>query len=55
MVVRVFVVLGGALLAVNAFGASAHAIFVLIAAANVVSCVVLALLFRRTLAALATA
>ena len=53
MIVRVFVVLGGALLAVNAFGASAHAIFVIIAAANVVSCVVLALLFRRTLAALA--
>lgn len=54
MVVRVLVVLGGSLLAVHTFAADAHVIFMLIAAANVASCLVLVALFRRTLGALQT-
>lgn len=51
MIVRVLVVLGSALLAVNAFGAGAHTIFAIIAAANVASCLVMVFLFWRVLGA----
>lgn len=51
MVVRVVVVVGGALGAVHGLGAGADTVFALIAAGNVVSCLVLITLFRRALRA----
>ena len=49
MIVRVALVLVAALLATHAFAAPAHAIFAIIATANVASCLVLVLLFRSAL------
>jgi putative MATE family efflux protein len=51
MIARVALVLAVALLAVHGFAAGAETIFAIIAAANVASCLVLALLFRRALGA----
>ncbi|MBX3025884.1 MATE family efflux transporter [bacterium] len=51
MVARVVLVLAAALLAINTFHAQAQTIFVIIAVANVVSCLVLVLLFWRALGA----
>lgn len=55
MIARVALVLAAALLAVTTFQAPAQTIFHLIAAANVASCLVLILLFRRVLGARAAA
>lgn len=55
MIARVALVLATALLAITAFQAPAQAIFHVIAAANVASCLVLVLLFRRVLGARAAA
>ena len=49
MVARVALVLAAALLAINVFHARAQTIFAIIAIANVTSCLVLILLFRRIL------
>jgi len=51
MIARVAVVLVAALLAINTFHARAQMVFVIIAAANVTSCLVLVALFRRVLGA----
>lgn len=51
MVVRVALVLGAALVAINAFHGQAQTIFVIIAIGNVASCLVLILLFWRVLGA----
>jgi MATE family, multidrug efflux pump len=49
MVARVALVLAAALLAINTFHAQAQTIFAIIAVANVTSCLVLIVLFRRVL------
>jgi Na+-driven multidrug efflux pump len=49
MIARVGLVLAAALVAVNVFHARAQAVFVIIAVANVSSCLVLVALFRRIL------
>ncbi|HSP96218.1 MAG TPA: MATE family efflux transporter [Candidatus Dormibacteraeota bacterium] len=51
MVARVALVLAAALLAINVFHGRAQAIFAIIAIANVTSCLILILLFRRVLGA----
>jgi Na+-driven multidrug efflux pump len=51
MIARVALVLAAALLATHVFAAGAGTVFAIIATANVASCLVLVLLFRRTLGA----
>ena len=51
MIARVALVLAAALLAINTFQSPAQTVFVIIAVANVTSCLVLVLLFRRALGA----
>ena len=48
-VARAVLVIGGALIAVRGFGAGAEAVFAIIAAGNVLACLVLIALFRRVL------